>query len=80
MPVGRGDPLKNDPTFDYSPPVLDQVRYWAENNSNKDKNDILLLGVPSKKTTTKSNKEAKYGPIRRTFFTQVRFYSISFEV
>lgn len=29
MPVGRGDPLKKDPTYDYSPPVLDHVRYWA---------------------------------------------------
>nr|XP_014103224.1 mucin-5AC [Bactrocera oleae] len=29
-PVGRGDPLKNDPTFDYSPPTLEHVRYWAE--------------------------------------------------
>lgn len=29
MPVGRGDPLKKDPTYDYSPPVLEHVRYWA---------------------------------------------------
>lgn len=29
-PIGHGDPLKKDPTFDYSPPVLDRVRYWAE--------------------------------------------------
>ncbi|XP_025420125.1 mucin-2 isoform X2 [Sipha flava] len=27
-PLGRGDPLKNDPTFDYLPPVLDKVHYW----------------------------------------------------
>lgn len=27
-PLGRGDPLKNDPTFDYLPPVLDKVLYW----------------------------------------------------
>lgn len=27
-PLGRGDPLKNDPTFDYLPPVLDRVHYW----------------------------------------------------
>lgn len=47
-PVGHSDPLKNDPTFDYSPPVLDRVRYWGGDTSNKDKSDILLLGVPSK--------------------------------
>lgn len=29
-PIGHGDPLKKDPTFDYSPPVLDRVRYWAD--------------------------------------------------
>lgn len=29
MPLGRGDPLKNDPTFDYLPPVLDRVHYWV---------------------------------------------------
>lgn len=27
-PLGRGDPLKNDPTFDYSPPMLGKVKYW----------------------------------------------------
>lgn len=60
-PVGRGDPLKNDPTFDYSPPVLDRVRYWAADNSEKDgksnkdvkaynKKDVLMLGSPSSST------------------------------
>lgn len=29
-PIGPGDPLNKDPTYDYSPPVLDRVRYWAE--------------------------------------------------
>ncbi|XP_047002612.1 uncharacterized protein LOC124619992 [Schistocerca americana] len=29
-PLGRGDPLKNDPTYDYVPPVLDRVHYWLE--------------------------------------------------
>lgn len=29
-PLGRGDPLKNDPTFDYLPPVLDKVHYWKQ--------------------------------------------------
>lgn len=27
-PIGRGDPLKNDPTFDYSPPMVSKVKYW----------------------------------------------------
>lgn len=27
-PLGRGDPLKNDPTFDYSPPMVGKVKYW----------------------------------------------------
>ncbi|XP_050429714.1 uncharacterized protein LOC126838942 isoform X2 [Adelges cooleyi] len=27
-PLGRGDPLKNDPTFDYLPPALEKVHYW----------------------------------------------------
>uniref|UniRef100_A0A0K8WLA3 Zonadhesin n=2 Tax=Bactrocera latifrons TaxID=174628 RepID=A0A0K8WLA3_BACLA len=43
-PVGRGDPLKNDPTFDYSPPTLEHVRYWAETTTkdggnSKEEND-----------------------------------------
>lgn len=29
-PLGHGDPLKNDPTYDYVPPVLERVRYWIE--------------------------------------------------
>lgn len=55
QPVGHADPLKNDPTFDYVPPTLGNVRYWSEHsdykNRNKtsnssEKNEILLLGVP----------------------------------
>ncbi|XP_030746072.1 uncharacterized protein LOC115874914 [Sitophilus oryzae] len=59
-PLGRGDPLKNDPTFDYVPPVLDNVQYWVDSNArsssseesrttNGQKTEMLLLGVPSKK-------------------------------
>lgn len=69
VPVGHSDPLKNDPTFDYSPPTLDRVRYWHEssgdnNNSvaaqNVDynlsgKSEILLLGVPTKHTIYPKN-------------------------
>lgn len=63
-PLGHGDPLQKDPTYDYSPPALDRVRYWAENNvsnqdarqklppevlRNKTKSEILLLGVASER-------------------------------
>ncbi|XP_053691849.1 uncharacterized protein LOC128740336 [Sabethes cyaneus] len=72
-PVGRGDPLKNDPTFDYSPPVLERVRYWPENMANKDKSsDILLLGVPSKKSSSKAVDQqlgwSNNIPVRRNFY------------
>lgn len=60
-PLGRGDPLKNDPTYDYVPPVLDRVHYWIEPAlrkpdppipGDKQKTEILLLGVSSKKPST----------------------------
>lgn len=60
-PLGRGDPLKNDPTYDYVPPVLERVHYWIEPSlrkpdgplpSEKQKTEILLLGVSSKKPST----------------------------
>lgn len=69
QPVGRGDPLK-DPTYDYMPPVLDRVRYWGEGNSNKNKNDVLLLGVASKKmSSNKQRDKFTYGPIKRTYYS-----------
>ncbi|KAH8282200.1 hypothetical protein KR054_006108 [Drosophila jambulina] len=37
-PLGHGDPLQKDPTYDYSPPALERVRYWAENNSTGQSN------------------------------------------
>ncbi|XP_034129637.1 mucin-5AC [Drosophila guanche] len=37
-PLGHGDPLQKDPTYDYSPPALDRVRYWAENNGTGQSN------------------------------------------
>lgn len=91
MPVGRGDPLKNDPTYDYSPPVLDRVRYW--DSGNKDKSgDILLLGVSSKKASPlphrqnngkeNNNNNGFYKnqnniPMRRNYYMQnVSFNSI----
>ncbi|KAH1005305.1 hypothetical protein HUJ04_006316 [Dendroctonus ponderosae] len=64
-PLGRGDPLKNDPTFDYVPPALDRVHYWVDtephpqdaSSSSRDpshKSEILLLGVASKKPAVPS--------------------------
>ncbi|KAI8119958.1 hypothetical protein CVS40_8706 [Lucilia cuprina] len=44
-PVGRGDPLKNDPTFDYSPPTLDRVRYWADSDKEKDKTEEVSAAL-----------------------------------
>ncbi|XP_026464503.1 uncharacterized protein LOC113367089 [Ctenocephalides felis] len=35
-PIGRGDPLQNDPTFDYVPPVLERVRYWASSDERNE--------------------------------------------
>lgn len=54
-PLGRGDPLKNDPTFDYVPPVLDRVQYWLDTHTTEPsaKRDILVLGVTAKKTSSK---------------------------
>lgn len=60
-PLGRGDPLKNDPTYDYVPPVLERVHYWIDPALRKpdpslpgdnQKKEILVLGVSSKKTST----------------------------
>lgn len=69
QPVGRGDPLK-DPTYDYMPPVLDRVRYWGDGTSNKNKNDVLLLGVASKKMSSNKQKDKfTYGPIKRTYYS-----------
>ncbi|TGZ48519.1 Uncharacterized protein DBV15_07068 [Temnothorax longispinosus] len=65
-PLGRGDPLKNNPTFDYVPPVLDRVQYWLDSQlvqywldsqqhttEPSSKRDILVLGVTAKKTSPK---------------------------
>ncbi|XP_067210493.1 mucin-4 [Linepithema humile] len=56
-PLGRGDPLKNNPTYDYVPPVLDRVQYWLDSQQHttepSSKRDILVLGVTAKKTSPK---------------------------
>lgn len=71
MPVGRGDPLKNDPTYDYSPPVLDRVHYWGESTANEksNKKEILLLGVSSKQPLNRKMDTVSHtGNIRRNYF------------
>jgi hypothetical protein len=47
-PLGRGDPLKNDPTYDYVPPVLDRVHYWIEPSSRTPDPPIPTIGHGSK--------------------------------
>ncbi|KAL9923452.1 uncharacterized protein ACN2A1_001586 isoform 1-T3 [Glossina fuscipes fuscipes] len=44
-PVGRGDPLRNDPTFDYSPPALERVRYWADTEKDLPKTEELAAAI-----------------------------------
>nr|XP_022903602.1 uncharacterized protein LOC111415930 [Onthophagus taurus]XP_022903607.1 uncharacterized protein LOC111415930 [Onthophagus taurus] len=77
-PILNGDPLKNDPTFDYVPPMVEAVRYWrdtnnnhrkVENNNNQinQKKDILILGVSSKKPST-SSASIPENPNRREYF------------
>lgn len=69
-PLGRGDPLKNDPTYDYVPPVLERVHYWVDPSSRKPdtdkKTEILVLGVSSKKPsvgyTKPENRRDQYDP------------------
>ncbi|CAG9135254.1 unnamed protein product [Plutella xylostella] len=47
--TGRGDPLRNDPTYDYEPPVLERVHYWADEPRPDRKSEVLMLGVSSRK-------------------------------
>lgn len=53
--TGRGDPLRNDPTYDYEPPVLERVHYWADDSRvdhdhhPERKSEVLMLGVSSRK-------------------------------
>lgn len=76
-PLGRGDPLKNDPTYDYVPPVLDRVHYWIDpalrkpdpeimgENTQQQKTEILVLGVTSKKpsgSNSMADRRDNYDP------------------
>ncbi|VVD04604.1 unnamed protein product [Leptidea sinapis] len=58
--TGRGDPLRNDPTYDYEPPMLDKVHYWADDSRTESqiipekKSEVLVLGVSSRKPSISS--------------------------
>ncbi|XP_032515438.2 uncharacterized protein LOC116768743 [Danaus plexippus] len=58
--TGRGDPLRNDPTYDYEPPVLERVHYWADDSRSERekyperKSEVLVLGVSSRKPSVAS--------------------------
>lgn len=51
-PLGRGDPLKNDPTFDYSPPMVSKVKYWINPLFRTPDPPI----IPSKELTTETSQ------------------------
>ncbi|CAK1540523.1 unnamed protein product [Leptosia nina] len=58
--TGRGDPLRNDPTYDYEPPMLEKVHYWADDSRlerehyPEQKSEVLMLGVSSRKPSVSS--------------------------
>ncbi|XP_038214816.1 uncharacterized protein LOC119834502 [Zerene cesonia] len=58
--TGRGDPLRNDPTYDYEPPMLEKVHYWADDTRHEHerfpekKSEVLVLGVSSRKPSVSS--------------------------
>lgn len=60
--TGRGDPLRNDPTYDYEPPVLERVHYWADETRlereqyPEKKSEVLMLGVSSRKPSVTSRQ------------------------
>ncbi|XP_035433429.2 zonadhesin [Spodoptera frugiperda] len=60
--TGRGDPLRNDPTYDYEPPVLERVHYWADDTRlerehyPERKSEVLMLGVSSRKPSVTSRQ------------------------
>lgn len=65
-PLGRGDPLKNDPTFDYLPPVLDKVHYWKSPPAAT--NRAHYYSSVSTATPTTPPSQAVYGGYNRRFF------------
>lgn len=56
-PLGRGDPLKNDPTFDYLPPILDKVYYWKQSPPvNRVQYPSTIASIPSSQTAINYNR------------------------
>ncbi|XP_053612289.1 mucin-2 [Plodia interpunctella] len=53
--TGRGDPLRQDPTYDYEPPLLERVHYWLDDTRierehfPERKSEVLMLGVSSRR-------------------------------
>lgn len=63
--TGRGDPLRNDPTYDYEPPVLEKVHYWAEEPRPEPpkpdrKSEVLVLGVSSRRPSLPPRQPPKH--------------------
>lgn len=65
--TGRGDPLRNDPTYDYEPPVLERVHYWADDTrpdptppKPERKSEVLVLGVSSRKPSVTPRQPLKH--------------------
>ncbi|XP_030383719.1 uncharacterized protein LOC115631169 [Scaptodrosophila lebanonensis] len=56
-PLGHGDPLQKDPTYDYSPPALERVRYWAENNGSSKSNEAKKNELPPEVLRNKTKSE-----------------------
>ncbi|XP_016661597.1 atrophin-1 isoform X2 [Acyrthosiphon pisum] len=65
-PLGRGDPLKNDPTFDYLPPVLDRVHYWKSPPAATNRAHYYSSVSTAMPTTPPS--QAVHGGYNRRFF------------
>lgn len=72
--TGRGDPLHNDPTYDYEPPVLERVHYWADDTKperetyHEKKSEVLMLGVSSRKPSVTSRQPPLPPPRRQHQF------------
>lgn len=65
-PLGHGDPLKNDPTYDYVPPVLDRVHYWMDPSKRTPdpplpNSDVLVLGTHTEVPTTTPTASSRLG-------------------
>lgn len=67
-PLGRGDPLKNDPTFDYVPPVLDRVHYWIDPSKRTPDPPVPNVYVSGSRTeptlTIRSSSTVKYPALK----------------